>query len=998
MNSPAAAAAHGATTAAVTTTVATPDLIRQIVAEVRDKTVGRSLTGPLVIGVRARAQWDHGAITPDDTNDTDGSTDGEITVVAAPSPLAVRSALARFGPWIDGPEGSTRVDTGGTLVLLTELSEAELGADILGRFVTPRLLALNPWDAVCHRFGVRALDPLFSDQRYSWMADALLAIPHKPSGHGGGTLGLDDALRMITESAFGATDVRVERLLIASADPGFNSRVEHGDPRMIAMLCQTLGQRLGPAGALVTGMITRGRGELALAAGLAARTVIDGVEGSYAQAKIADLTGEELPTDDALRSWARSAELAFAQLATSDDPVTADVAMAGSRLVSEWQAHNPAASNVLSISFEKRLDHLAIQLESMIDPSTEPDPDTLRVAVAEVMKHRDALVDIGQARAQRAQLAARLASWLRDPASAEHGTGPVTSPDGVPVSLARRIRAYLGDGAWVDSARRRVGEGDDSPESFARALRSISEAAHAARATGNESFARTLASWTTHGEADELGGSSVVAVERIVSDVVAPLASVAPVLLVVLDGCGVAQFLEFADQFRNMGLREIGRKGSGAHKDIAYRMSGLAVLPTVTAVSRTSLLSGRLTTGGASDERQNLPAHPAIAKLSGPQARVFHHHSDLVSGSGLGLPAPVKEALSAAGPRVVAAVVNTIDDELAKGTFNPRYRIEQLGPLQALLRAAVEAERLVVITADHGHVLGIGLDGKGQVDTSGEGGERWRVADREPEATEVLLVGPRVLRGDERGVLAPWNDDLRYSAKHGGYHGGATPDECIVPLSVFTPLGMDPPKGWDVIAQVTPTWWDLHVERPLEPSDVAKPKKTKPKRRRKPTEDEATLFPVPDGDAVVAGDGDGGAGGGDAVDVGAGDVSDVAVVPSAPWIDEVIGSDMYALQLGAIPRSKPKEPAVRATLAALHTRGGVASFGVIAQATGMPLSRMNGFLATLGRLLNVDGFGVIDVDPSAQEARLDEGLLRTQFLGGDVSGGEPVGGSSGGGR
>lgn len=1007
MNSP---AAGSSTAVAATARVATPDLIRQIVAEVRERLVGRSLSGPLVIGVRAQPQWHDGIISAEagpgagHAGSADGSGDAEsITVVPCPSPLAARAALAEFGPWVEEPGGAGDANSGdagaggaqpgGTLVLLTDLNEAELGADVLGRLVTPRLFGLNAWDAVCHRFGVRALDPAFDDKRYAWMAEALLAVPVTSASRGGGTLGIETALQIVTEATLGATAVTVERLLVASADSGFASRVAHGDPRTVASLCETLADRLGPAGALVCGLIAKGRGELALPAGLAARTLVGDVAGSYAQAKIADLTGVELPTDKALASWARSAELAFAQLTTSGDPVAGDVAIAGSALVVEWQAPHRGASDVLAVSFEERLDRLAGHLEAILDTATEPDPVSLRLAVRAVLQHREATTPTGRIRAQRAQLAARLAAWLRDPISAEYGVGADADATGVPASLGARTGAYLADGAWVDSARRRVAEGDDTPESFARALRSISEAAHAARALGNESFAGTLARWSAEGTAAELTGTPVVAVERILADVVAPLAGAQPVLLVVLDGCGVPQFLEFAEQFRSLGLREIGRTGlAGAadHNDIGRRLSGLAALPTVTAVSRTSLLSGKLATGGAADERRDLPAHPAIAKLKGAPAVLFHHHPDLVSGSGIGLPQPVKDALSSSGPRVVAAVVNTIDDELARGTFNPQYRLENLGPLTSLLRAAVDAERLVIITADHGHVLGIGLDGQGQVGAGSEGGERWRVADRKPEPGEVLLRGPRVLCGDDRGVLAPWHDDLRYSAKHGGYHGGATPDECIVPLSVFAPIGVDLPKGWDLIAQVAPPWWDLHVDLAGDAgtAPAAEPKRTRPKRGPKPVTGETSLFPEldlsGDGSSGAGGSGPGGAAAGGAT---AGGSPAGGAPAAAPWLDDLIGSQNYALQLGAITRSKPKEPDVRAALGALHTRGGVASFGVIAQATGMPLSRMSGFLATLARLLNVDGYGVLDVDPSAQEARLDEGLLADQFLGGPVNGG-----------
>ncbi len=111
-----------------------------------------------------------------------------------------------------------------------------------------------------------------------------------------------------------------------------------------------------------------------------------------------------------------------------------------------------------------------------------------------------------------------------------------------------------------------MGEGDDTPERFASALRRISEAAHQRRAEGNRAFAGALARWTVDGTAAELPSAEVIAVEAVLGDVVVPLAKHAPVLLVVLDGCGLAPFLELADQFAQFGLKEIGQERSSPRR------------------------------------------------------------------------------------------------------------------------------------------------------------------------------------------------------------------------------------------------------------------------------------------------------------------------------------------------------------------------------------------------------------------------------------------------
>lgn len=102
--------------------------------------------------------------------------------------------------------------------------------------------------------------------------------------------------------------------------------------------------------------------------------------------------------------------------------------------------------------------------------------------------------------------------------------------------------------------------------------------------------------------------------------------------------------------------------------------------------------------------------------------------------------------------------------------------------------------------------------------------------------------------------------------------------------------------------------------------------------------------------------------------------------PGPDWLEALLDSDLYQVQSGSVGRAAPKEADVRAALLAAHERGGVASFATIAQATGRPLHRMAGFLASLARVLNVDGYPVLTVDASGAEVRLDEALLRTQFL------------------
>ena len=51
----------------------------------------------------------------------------------------------------------------------------------------------------------------------------------------------------------------------------------------------------------------------------------------------------------------------------------------------------------------------------------------------------------------------------------------------------------------------------------------------------------------------------------------------------------------------------------------------------------------------------------------------------------------------------------------------------------------------------------------------------------------------------------------------------------------------------------------------------------------------------------------------------------------------------------------------------------------VAQRLGIPELRLNGLLAGVQKLLNVDGYPVLSVDRSSKTVRLDLPSLKTQF-------------------
>lgn len=918
-------------TATSTAQRATRALVVQLVDEVRRKLADQGRLGefrPLVVGVRAAPIWDGG-----DVSAADGSA---IVVEKCATPLRVREAL-------EGAAGFDPADH--TVVVLTDCQEGDLGTDVLSRFVRPRLLGLDPWHAVLARFNARQLDPEFGDESLRWSADALLRLRADRRNAPIAMLSVDTALAWLSRDLLGV-DTRdtptVQQLLRATTRPEFAQHVIAAHPDDLAGLCDVLAARLGPAGAPVAGAIRAGNGPDVLAGGLVARA-LEGADVDHVSVHFASAFCGDTEVDAAAaRAWADAAEAVFDELRATDKNSAAGVVVRARELTTAWKAPNPGASAIVPAGFDARCDALGDAITAAIDGTGAFDPAPLRAALAAVEGHWEATDGSSRHRATRARLAAQLAVWLRTR----------DEPADTAVRFDTAVTQYVADGAWVDAARRRVDEGDATPAGYAAVLRTISEKVRAAREGDSRRFAHALAEWTARSQTTVLDDGRVRVVEDVLGDVVAPLAAAHKVCFVVLDGCGIANFLEFVGQFPGLGLSEVGRDGR--------RSVALAALPTVTEVSRASLLCGELTVGDNKREKAGFRAHANVRSLGDGEAVLFHDHTDIRSGAGVGqsLPDDVVHALSSRGPKLVGVVVNSIDDELQKGTYTPEYRITDMGPLEGILRLAVDAGRIVVVSADHGHVLGVGLDGggTGRINRQMEGGgERWRVAGDDVADDEVVLRGPRVCKGGDAGVLAPWKDDIRYAARHGGYHGGATPDEVIVPLSVFVPTTADMPAGYAPVVVVAPDWWDLAVVGAPAPAVAAPAPSGRAKSKAVP-ENQGQLFAEP----VPA-------------------TAQAAGAASEPWIDALFASELWTQQSKAGRNRLVTVERARSTLHALVARGGVASFGVVAQATGHPVSRVGGFAASLARILNIDGYGVLTVDATAQEVRLDSALLRSQF-------------------
>jgi len=839
----------------------------------------------------------------------DGS-DAPVRVVTCRSPLAVREAL------LDHEQHA-----GELLVLLTLCSGGDLGLDVRARLVKGEVLPLDPFGSVLALFQATVLDPQVVAER--WLIDDLIALA--PAGGWpdrqplGGVLDVDLAWRVWQHARLGLSDPpdTVPAVLALGDRPEVGAALgELAAERRARVADRWAAGGAGPIPVLVDLLATGHGGDL-LALGLVAQTLWNATDDpvlahsqTVARARLESLLGRDRLDQYAAAEWGGAAEAA---LETEDSP--AAVLDAADRLLADaGTAELAVLSDSLPRGFEERLAALGRSLAA-------EDLDGALAALEPVRGHRHA-----RRRSHRVEMAEAAVRLLR-----RSGLAPASAPS----AFASAAAGYAADGAFLDEARQLLAEGDQVPE-LASAYTSLSDVAARQRSGETARFVELLASWS---DSEPLPDRRVVPIEQVLAMVVAPVAAAAPVLVVVCDGMGlpVAHVL----------LRDLADEGWApampAERD-GWPV-GVAVLPTVTEASRTALLCGQRTVGGQQEERAGFASHPLLRAASSPtRPPVLFHKADLVTASGVALPDEVRRLVADPDQRVVGVVVNAVDDHLARGQqLRVGWDLVSLRPLSWLLDAAAEAGRVVVLTADHGHVLDGGRSRYRPL--GGVGGERWRTAPPPAGDGEVEIAGPRVLLGGGR-VILPADDRLRYGVPKHGYHGGATPEEVLVPVEV---LARRLPDRWVHRPLAAPAWWtgETPAARP-SPAPAAKPP-----GRRAGTGQQPALFGPPAGERPVP--------------------------PRAGWVDDLLTSPAFVAnhQRARLPRPLADER-LRRYLDLIDANGGTIPLAALSARTGEPPDTLRMALTLVQRLVNLDGAEVLAVRADGT-VELNRELLALQF-------------------
>ena len=908
--------------------------LRALVERVRR---GTDDAGPLAIAVESPPEWD-------------GPTRWEV----GGSPVEVRPGISVLGirDLLAGRDG----DDDGTLLILTPLPETDLGTELLTHFWKHRVHRLSGWDAVKELFRVDAVDPALA--RHRWMVDLLVAVAPR-RGYPpvvSGMLDLDTAWRNLLRFGLGleAEQPDLRDLLGWGETDEARAALQRHVAGALDEITQRLARTAGPAARHVVRLVREGRGGDLVPLGLVADVLWaegDEEEGTgaallAARVRFEQPVGAKGITGEVGRAWAAAARRLVGRASELSDELRVQrwlnraEALLGGELAAPELAHR---SRLLPSAFEQRLDGAGRALEAAVAaPTDQQRMAVLRDAVARVGEHLRAREGDDRERARRLRMAARLVRRL-----AETGSGE-------PEDLAQAARAFASDGAWVDRAREAVSQGEIR-EAPAAAYGAILERIDRERLARDEAFARHLAAWSSvePGERPPL-----LPVERVLDEVVVPFAREVPVLFLVLDGWSHPEATRLAEDLRGRGLgrcRPVGRE----HPLV---VSGL---PSVTSVSRTSLLTGRRAHGNQADERRGWAEHEGLRSVSRRSGPKLFHRRDLAIQEGRIAP-EVRDAITSLEIQVVGVVVNALDEHLDKGgQLRLADGLQGIRPLRPLVEAALEANRLVILASDHGHVLEAGS----AVRLHGGAGERWRPNHPPPEEGEVELVGPRVLL-DKGSIVVPSTERLRYmSAEKRGYHGGATPQEVLCPLLVMAPPTVEV-SGWEPAEILPPAWWEVDPERWSLPGEGGEEERVGRgaaggQRAAAAVADkhgQGMLFPDPVEEGGVDADGAG-----------------VAVETEGPWwISELLAGSVLEGQRQLVGRLALSHEDLATFLRLLDRANGRLAVQALADELGIPQTRVRSKLQALQQTLNVDSMRVVKVE-AQRTVHLDRRLLFQQF-------------------
>ncbi|HWA24378.1 MAG TPA: BREX-2 system phosphatase PglZ [Lacunisphaera sp.] len=558
---------------------------------------------------------------------------------------------------------------------------------------------------------------------------------------------------------------------------------------------------------------------------------------------------------------------------------------------------------------------------------------------------------------QRAEMALRLLAWLAtrtdiEPGVTDHG-------DAVAIGTW-----YVQEGGFVDWARRWARGGRENQLGIG--AQAVVDGVDRERARLDERFTQSLQRWVAAGRPS----NQVVPIDQALKRIGVGFlqgASERRLLVLLMDGMAWAQAVELLQSLgtRSHGWGPLAWHGMNRIGDGPYPVV-FANLPTTTEVSRSAFFAGKEMPSGSAlnpqkdDDRfrENKTLHPFCDATLGPRLllRAEGHSLDGSASS------EALELIRETKRGIVGVVVNAIDASLKGDTQQAHHwTVDSIRSLPALLDAAREAGRSVLLAADHGHVT---ADRLRTLSAPGQAGARWRPWLGDTDATqpgELLFSGSGVYtpKGAQGAVLLA-TEQLRYgAAAHAGEHGGATLAEVVAPCVLI---------GWDEPAlgslgdaalkprpAFVPDWWHFAVRPAVE---VARTPTPPPVKKKRAPSDAQLGLPLP---------------------------GQPPPSPAPPVRAEPTALPGPILKFGDSEMLKARAPIaterdyVTRAVALLLSRGGALAAEVFAQHMEMLPFRVEGYVRRFQEILNVDGYAVLRFDTGTRQIFLDKVKLEQQF-------------------
>ena len=830
----------------------------------------------------------------------------------------------------------------GRIILLTKLRQGDLGNDVVARLARSRLFAIDHWASLCSLFKAKELDPSICDAS---LAEALLecapADGYPPVS--AGVLDAGTVWRAMCRHVFemGEREPDLVMLLLWATDKVTSARYLNVSEELRVSLRQRLVSNLGDAADSILRFVDCQTGADALALAVVCQVIFgEGQDGvlDAAAARMEQYHENKPISQQVGRALSRIANDAIADLDRTDDPRLAQEHLQlADELLKQFRCEDHAyRSRLTLLGYEQRLSRFGNQISTTLASLDQEAIRRCEELQADIATHRRAKIGQRTEQLSRTEMALRLLRWLVAPVPAA-------------TSFSEMANVYRKELAFVDWARESICRGEDVAD-LTKAYQQLDQAVLARREQFNQTFAKSLADWTATGSTFK----DVCGVEDVLSDFVAKIAAANNrVLLVVLDGMSWAVCHELLGDVRNEHWFEATLDESSA-----LPAPIVATVPSITTYSRTSLLSGELVKGDQSIEKRNFEANAALKQVCDKRyPPVLFHKKEVTEGARGIVGDDLSKAILSANNKIVGVVFNAIDDRLSSAQqMREEWTINRISPLGAVLKLARDSGRVVILASDHGHVW---HRPEAQL-CAGDCGSRWRSDTDDVHEGEVAIKGSRVREENgNRSVIVPWVETIYYGRQQNGYHGGATPQEMVSPLVIL----MDKTSTYSGLFQCEypkPEWWlappvaSAVVEEP--PVIIVKPKMPmglfdeQLDQEKKPVTTPIKTKPVPQ----------------------------PTTVPAA-WLERLFVSTGYKDQKDFVRRHAPEDDLVRRCLAALDSSGGIMTPAAFSKVADIPAARLDGLIARIQRLLNVDGYEILTFSRTENRIELNVPKLKRQF-------------------